>query len=42
VLTELLEAGVGEGEGGLGFVEVELDSVEIGSLGVDFMVRMLS
>ncbi|PSN62306.1 hypothetical protein BS50DRAFT_578123 [Corynespora cassiicola Philippines] len=34
----LIEEGVGEAEGGLGFAEVELDSTLIGDLGVKYMV----
>ncbi|KAF2494034.1 hypothetical protein BU16DRAFT_428785, partial [Lophium mytilinum] len=42
VLKELLETeGVGEAQGGLGFAEVELDSVEIGTLGVDYMINSM-
>ncbi|KAF2808321.1 uncharacterized protein BDZ99DRAFT_419312, partial [Mytilinidion resinicola] len=42
VLKELLESeGVGEAAGGLGFAEVELDSVEIGALGVEYMINSM-
>jgi hypothetical protein len=39
ILKELIEdEGVGEAEGGIGYTEVELDSVLISDLGVKYMV----
>jgi hypothetical protein len=32
------EEGIGEEEGGVGYAEVELDSAQIGDLGVTYMV----
>ena len=40
ILKELIEHdGIGEKEGGLGFVEIQMDSVLIGDLGITYMVR---
>lgn len=43
ILRELIEdEGVGEAEGGIGYSEVELDSVLISDLGVKYMVMTLN
>lgn len=43
ILRELIEdEGVGEAEGGIGYSEVELDSVLISNLGVKYMVMTLN
>ncbi|OCK83434.1 hypothetical protein K432DRAFT_322308 [Lepidopterella palustris CBS 459.81] len=42
ILKELIEdEGVGEAEGGVGYSEVELDSVLIGDLGVTYMINSM-
>ncbi|KAF2753057.1 hypothetical protein EJ05DRAFT_480767 [Pseudovirgaria hyperparasitica] len=42
LIRELIEEhGVGESEGGIGFVEVEMDSPEIGDLPVQYMIASM-
>lgn len=42
ILRELIEdEGVGEAEGGIGYSEVELDSVLISDLGVKYMINSM-
>ncbi|KAK4999873.1 hypothetical protein LTR66_001184 [Elasticomyces elasticus] len=41
VIRELIEDGVGEEEGSVGFAEVEIDAPTVGSLGITYMITSI-